>query len=89
MDPTGRRLILVVSDCVSNIWRNGQAFSLLKTWGKYNIMAIIQISPRRLWLRTALSLGAIVQLDCLQGCLILIYWLGKFCLGEIIIYKLG
>jgi formylglycine-generating enzyme required for sulfatase activity len=66
IDPTGRRLILVVSDCVSNIWRNGQALSLLKSWGKHNIVAIIQILPRRLWLRTALSLGAMVQLDCLQ-----------------------
>ncbi|MDE5091865.1 MAG: formylglycine-generating enzyme family protein [Trichodesmium sp. St18_bin3_1_1] len=66
IDPTGRRLILVVSDCVSKIWRNGQFFSLLKTWGKYNIVAIIQVLPRRLWLRTALSLGAMVQLDCLQ-----------------------
>ncbi|MCL2926829.1 MAG: formylglycine-generating enzyme family protein [Trichodesmium sp. MAG_R01] len=66
IDPTGRRLILVVSDCVSNIWRNRQFFSLLKTWGKYNIVAVIQVLPRRLWLRTALSLGAMVQLDCLQ-----------------------
>ncbi|MCL2924772.1 MAG: formylglycine-generating enzyme family protein, partial [Trichodesmium sp. MAG_R04] len=66
IDPTGRRLIFVVSDCVSNIWRNGRAFSLLKTWGKYNIVAIIQILPQRLWLRTALSLGAMVQLDSLQ-----------------------
>ncbi|NEP86970.1 MAG: response regulator [Okeania sp. SIO2C2] len=66
IDPTGRRLILVVSDCVSDIWRNGKAFSLLESWGKQNIVAIVQILPERLWLRTALSLGAMVQLDCLQ-----------------------
>ncbi|NEQ72138.1 MAG: SUMF1/EgtB/PvdO family nonheme iron enzyme [Okeania sp. SIO2C9] len=66
IDPTRRRLILVVSDCVSNIWRNGKAFSLLESWGKHNVVAIVQILPERLWLRTALSLGVMVQLDCLQ-----------------------
>ena len=66
IDPTCRRLILVVSDCVSNIWRNGKAFSLLESWGKHNVVAIIQILPQHLWLRTALSLGVMVQLDCLQ-----------------------
>ena len=66
IDPSGRRLILVVSDCVSDIWRNGKAFSVLETWGKHNIVAIVQILPERMWLRTALSLGTMVQLDCLQ-----------------------
>ena len=66
IDPSGRRLILVVSDCVGEIWRNGKAFSLLESWGKHNIVAIVQILPERMWLRTALSLGAMVQLDCFK-----------------------
>ena len=63
IDPTGRRIIFIVSDCVSEIWRNGTAFNLLKIWGKHNIVAIVQMLPERMWLRTALSLGAMVQLN--------------------------
>ena len=66
IDLSGRRLILVVSDCVSEVWRNGEAFSLLQDWGKHNVVAIAQMLPERMWLRTALSLGAMVQLDSSQ-----------------------
>ena len=63
IDPTGRRIIFIVSDCVSEIWRNGTAFNLLKILGKHNIVAIVQMLPERMWLRTALSSGAMVQLN--------------------------
>ncbi|MFM7407520.1 MAG: SAV_2336 N-terminal domain-related protein [Cuspidothrix sp.] len=62
IDPSGRRIIFIVSDCVSEIWRNDTAFNLLKIWGKHNIVAIVQMLPERMWLRTALSSGAMVQL---------------------------
>lgn len=65
VDPSGRRLILVVSDCVCDIWRNGQAQSLLKIWVKHSPVAIVQMLPEWLWLRTGLSLGATVQLGSL------------------------
>ena len=63
IDPNGRRIIFVVSDCVSEIWRNGTAFNLFKIWGKHDIVAIVQMLPERMWLRTALSSGAMVQLN--------------------------
>jgi formylglycine-generating enzyme required for sulfatase activity len=63
IDLNGRRIIFIVSDCVSEIWRNGTAFNLFKIWGKYNIVAIVQMLPERMWLRTALSSGAMVQLN--------------------------
>ncbi|MBD2770828.1 formylglycine-generating enzyme family protein [Iningainema tapete] len=62
IDPTGQRLILVVSDCVGTIWRNGDAISVLEKWVKQNPVAIVQMLPEWLWLRTGLSLGAMVQL---------------------------
>ncbi len=65
IDSSGRRLILVVSDCVSEIWCNGQALSVLKIWGKHNAVAIMQMLPESMWTRTGLSLGAMVQLDSL------------------------
>ncbi|MUG93071.1 SUMF1/EgtB/PvdO family nonheme iron enzyme [Scytonema sp. UIC 10036] len=62
IDPSGQRLILVVSDCISPIWHDGKAISVLKTWVKQNPVAIVQMLPEWLWLRTGLSLGAMVQL---------------------------
>lgn len=61
VDPSGKRLFLVASDCVADIWRNGKAFSMLKIWAPTNIVAIIQMLPQWLWERTALNLGAKVQ----------------------------
>jgi hypothetical protein len=66
IDPSGRRLILIVSDCVSEIWRNGQAIEGLKIWSKHGPMAILQMLPQWLWLRTGLNLGASVQLSSLS-----------------------
>ena len=65
IDPSGKRLILVASDCVSNIWHNGKAFAMLKIWAKNHPVAIIQMLPQWLWSRTGLSLGAKVQFSSL------------------------
>ncbi|MBW4509538.1 MAG: formylglycine-generating enzyme family protein [Scytonematopsis contorta HA4267-MV1] len=65
IDPSGKRIIWIVSDCVCDIWRNGKAASVIKTWGQQNPTAIVQMLPQWLWLRTGLSLGATVQLGSL------------------------
>ena len=61
VDPSGKRLFLIASDCVADIWHNGKAFSMLKIWARTNIVAIIQMLPQWLWQRTGLNLGAKVQ----------------------------
>jgi formylglycine-generating enzyme required for sulfatase activity len=65
IDPSGKRIIWIVSDCVSDIWRNGKVVSVMKTWGQQNPTAIVQMLPQWLWLRTGLSLGATVLLGSL------------------------
>ena len=65
LDPSGKRLILVVSDCVTDIWHNGKVFEMLKVWTKNHPVAIIQMLPQWLWQRTGLSLGAKVQFSSL------------------------
>ncbi|BAZ39556.1 hypothetical protein NIES4101_55100 [Calothrix sp. NIES-4101] len=60
IDPTGRRLILVVSDCVSNIWRKGIIFPVLCDWAQKQPLAVIQMLPEWMWRRSALSLGTAV-----------------------------
>ena len=60
IDPTGRRLILVVSDCVSNLWRKGIIFPVLHDWTQKQPLAVIQLLPKWMWQRSALSLGTAV-----------------------------
>ena len=62
IDPSGRRLVLVVSDCVSSGWRNGGVTPVLELWGKQGAMAIVQMLPKWLWKRTALGRASEVRL---------------------------
>ena len=55
IDSSGRCLVLVVSDCVSDIWRSGAVNSALKTWANNVPTAIIQMLSQWLWSRTALG----------------------------------
>ena len=60
-DPTGRRLILVISDCVSPAWYNGTVQKFLAIWTQTTSLALVQLLPQRLWSQTALSLTKIVH----------------------------
>ncbi|MFI9112697.1 SAV_2336 N-terminal domain-related protein [Streptomyces venezuelae] len=53
-DPTGRRLTLVVSDCVGPLWQRGAAQRFLRQWPRHAPLALVQPLPPRLWPRTAL-----------------------------------
>src|SRR5262245_59295214 len=55
LDPAVRRLIIVVSDCVSEGWRNGAAFRMLADWGRRGPVVLAQVLPQRLWPGTALG----------------------------------
>ncbi len=61
LDPAGRRLIILVSDCTSQIWRLGTIQNLLHLWASQNPVAILQLLPERLWIRSALGTGFSVQ----------------------------
>lgn len=63
VDPTRRRLILIISDCVSSLWRKGIIFPTLNLWAKQQPLAIIQILPNLMWDRSALGLGMLVNLS--------------------------
>lgn len=53
-DTTGRRLTLVVSDCVGSLWQDGRAQRMLHRWLTSAPVAVVQPLPPRLWRRTAL-----------------------------------
>lgn len=61
IDPSGRRLLLVVTDCVSAAWHNGKVQQILDLWGKKNFVTLIQMFPRRLWHQTALHLADMIR----------------------------
>lgn len=59
VDPTGRRVVLVVSDCISPAWSDGTLLRLLRAWGRTGPVALVQSLPRRMWERSALDLQAV------------------------------
>lgn len=61
IDPTNRRLILLVTDCVSPAWHSGRVQQVLDIWGKHNIVTLLHVFPRRMWTHTALSEADIID----------------------------
>jgi hypothetical protein len=55
----GRRLVLVLSDCVAPGWGRPETWQLLRRWGAKAPVALLNPLPGRLWHRTALDLPAI------------------------------
>ncbi|WP_431933291.1 SAV_2336 N-terminal domain-related protein [Nonomuraea jabiensis] len=54
IDPSGRRLVLVLSDCSGRRWWNGRAQTMLHKWARHGPVAVLQPLPERMWRRTAL-----------------------------------
>ncbi|MEM7533428.1 MAG: SAV_2336 N-terminal domain-related protein [Chloroflexota bacterium] len=55
INPSNNQLILMISDCVSPAWTNGEVGQLLKEWQASNTVVIVQMLPQTLWSRTALG----------------------------------
>ncbi|EKU96832.1 hypothetical protein Lepto7375DRAFT_0747 [Leptolyngbya sp. PCC 7375] len=75
MHPSGRRLILLVSDCRSSLWQQRPQRSVskesltiydwLEQWSRQGPTTVIQLLPERLWEQTELGYGDPVQLSAL------------------------
>ncbi|MDV3348738.1 formylglycine-generating enzyme family protein [Leptothoe sp. LEGE 181152] len=67
LDAAGRRLILLVSDCISWTWRQGMIQQdYLSLWATHGPVALVQLLPETFWERTVLSAGLPVQLSALM-----------------------
>ena len=66
IDPSGRRLILIATDCVSAIWWDGTMLPTLNLWASSGPMAIMQMLPEWLWARTGLGFASAVRLHSLM-----------------------
>jgi tetratricopeptide (TPR) repeat protein len=49
VDPSGRRVVLVVSDCIGQAWATGEMSRVLRLWGTGGPVAVVQPLPQRLW----------------------------------------
>ncbi|KYC42703.1 hypothetical protein WA1_15290 [Scytonema hofmannii PCC 7110] len=66
IDPNGRRLILIVSDCIASFWHNGAILDALKIWSESGLAVILQMLPQHMWQRTALGLQTPVLFSALE-----------------------
>jgi hypothetical protein len=66
VDPSGRQIILVLSDCVGGAWRSGSALRALDLWGRSGPAAIVQPLPQELWDRSPVGCHH-VQLGAAPG----------------------
>ncbi len=54
LDPTGRTVLLLLSDCCGALWRHGTAQRLLHRFARTGPVAVLQPLPQRMWSRTLL-----------------------------------
>ena len=56
LDPEGRRLVLLVSDCAAPAWYDPKTFDgWLRLWGRHQCVALLHLLPPRFWLRGGLA----------------------------------
>ena len=67
IDPAGRRVTLVLTDCVGAAWGSGDASRVLHLWGRFGPTAILQPLPSSMWPRAGLSLSRITLLGAHAG----------------------
>ncbi|MBE1534349.1 FxSxx-COOH system tetratricopeptide repeat protein [Actinomadura algeriensis] len=66
IDPTRRRIVLVVSDCIGRAWCDGRAAAVLGRWADAGPVAIVQPLPQRLWWRCGTAVEP-VRIDAVQA----------------------
>nr|WP_264086437.1 FxSxx-COOH system tetratricopeptide repeat protein [Amycolatopsis lexingtonensis] len=49
LDPSGRRLLIVLTDGMGESWHQDSVAPLLAQWGRVMPVAIVQVLPQRLW----------------------------------------
>jgi len=66
IDPSGQRLILVISDCVSEAWYDGSIAQMMTAWKNNSLIAVVQMLPYWLWERTGLDYAESVYLKAVS-----------------------
>lgn len=56
-DPSGHRLVIVVTDAVSESWQQPSLRRALFEWSRFSPIVMLQVLPRRMWPHTAVGLA--------------------------------
>ncbi|MEO3785988.1 FxSxx-COOH system tetratricopeptide repeat protein [Actinocorallia sp. B10E7] len=67
LDPAGRRIVLLVSDCLGPAWQDERIAKPLDLWGGSGPVAIVQPLPERLWWRSGVSMHRIKVASAAPG----------------------
>src|ERR1700722_8332113 len=59
-DVSGRRLVVIVSDCVSPAWWGSTVAELVRRWSRDQPVLLVQMLPQRLWGQTSLGTTTVV-----------------------------
>jgi len=62
IEPAGRRLFAIVSDCVAARWSDGRMAALIAAWGEKSPVVVLNILPRHLWNRSGIGRAVPVRL---------------------------
>ncbi|RRR74922.1 MAG: tetratricopeptide repeat protein [Candidatus Viridilinea halotolerans] len=65
-DPTGRTLIILVSDGVGTAWRSGAMAQTLTAWARYSLVSMLHVLPDGLWERSGLGAWPSTQVVATQ-----------------------
>ncbi|MEM7771668.1 MAG: formylglycine-generating enzyme family protein [Cyanobacteria bacterium P01_A01_bin.37] len=66
INAAGQRLVILLSDCISPLWRQGLIHEWLAEWGHHGPAVILHWFPEPYWSRTALKSGSKVWLSTLS-----------------------
>ncbi|KAA2265118.1 tetratricopeptide repeat protein [Solihabitans fulvus] len=56
IDPSRRRIVLVLSDTAAETWRSGSAFAALRVWGTAHPVALVHVLPWHTWHQAGIEL---------------------------------
>ena len=68
IDPTGRSVVLVVSDFAGALWRDPKGLACLRLWARRMSTTLISLLPERLWQRTILGALAMGRVFARRPC---------------------
>ncbi len=67
INPAQKRLILLVTDCISPAWQGETLLTWLAAWGRRHPVSIINVLPQQLWAKTRLRNAQLVKLSNKQA----------------------
>ena len=67
INPAQKRLILLVTDCISPAWQGETLLTWLAAWGRRHPVSIINMLPQQLWAKTRLRNARLVKLSNKQA----------------------